>query len=643
MYSVIILNSKTLEYFLQYQPLFTEALNTNKIGICKWNEYGTNIDSALPELNNLIEDKKEWRAIIIRLIDDNCMAAYKTLKQNPFDFIINSKQENGDIQESEVPLIRLTHMLGGIPPLDIKFRNEIIQENHKAPRTVYVPVVDEVREIKYETLKRKYDFDGKRPSSILIFSVRKRENSSNSIYDEWRTHKESESSEFWRRNCYPSICRFLIYDYQSQGRFQKEADCFNFFLTVFLLAINDIDSSVLQAYRVYTVKAIMNKEEMDESFQVMVDYLKDIKYTITRDIKKHLESQIYDVNVLPEYKVEVPVILKLPKLETREVNENSFSLLSDGAISDLTIWNIQCNEIEQSLVNSVRKAEKSLDQTIAKMRNNYKFNEDEIKILNKYQEQELEDQMKELLRKIIRIQGALPTEKINTDERIMEAKREIRNILSGRVLKQSVIVICIMMIVLLIVSVIPAFFYQVNRNNVLVLLLVYFLIFICTSLISFSVLLYQKNNLNRSIYTYNQCMRSLFNKLIDNAEGYSKYISAIATYSKGASYLNLSEAKEEYLDREYKARYKHIKAINSLLRKLMVWSKAFYLDVDFDSGKSETYVDIDTMKDPIECRYYSFETGEIYLVEINNSGINMESPFSFVKKIEIIREELYDD
>jgi len=30
-------------------------------------------------------------------------------------------------------------------------------------------------------------------------------------------------------------------------------------------------------------------------------------------------------------------------------------------------------------------------------------------------------------------------------------------------------------------------------------------------------------------------------------------------------------------------------------------------------------------------------------VEINNSGTFIEAPFSFIKKIEIVREEIYDD
>ena len=55
-----------MEAFSQYQPLFAEAINGGRIGVCKWIEAGTTIDTALPEIGNLTDDKKEWRAVIVR-------------------------------------------------------------------------------------------------------------------------------------------------------------------------------------------------------------------------------------------------------------------------------------------------------------------------------------------------------------------------------------------------------------------------------------------------------------------------------------------------------------------------------------------------------------------------------------------------
>ena len=83
-----------MEAFSQYQPLFAEAINNGRIGVCKWIEAGTTIDTALPEIGSLTDDKKEWRAVIIRYIDDNCMAAFESDARNPYDFLINRNAED---------------------------------------------------------------------------------------------------------------------------------------------------------------------------------------------------------------------------------------------------------------------------------------------------------------------------------------------------------------------------------------------------------------------------------------------------------------------------------------------------------------------------------------------------------------------
>ena len=78
MYSVVILNSPTSEAFAEYHPLFLEGLKNGNIGLCKWNEDGMTIDTALPELRELTDDKEDWRAIIVRFADEEPMAGFKS-------------------------------------------------------------------------------------------------------------------------------------------------------------------------------------------------------------------------------------------------------------------------------------------------------------------------------------------------------------------------------------------------------------------------------------------------------------------------------------------------------------------------------------------------------------------------------------
>lgn len=222
-YSVIIQNAKTIEEFAKYQALFADALKSNRIGVCKWNESGTTVETALPELNSLTDDKEEWRAIIIRFIDDDCMAACQSVPQNPYDFLIN--QNNGDdVHENDVPLVRLTQMLGGIPTIEVDFEPEVITEEHMAPRIIYTPVVDKTKAEVRRELVRKYQFDGRLPSSIIIVSVRERNDDKDSEEDvdsTWLSRRESESSEFWKRNQYPGFADSWYMIIRSWGLFKE--------------------------------------------------------------------------------------------------------------------------------------------------------------------------------------------------------------------------------------------------------------------------------------------------------------------------------------------------------------------------------------------------------------------------------------
>ncbi len=645
MYSVLIQNSKTLEVFEQFRILFTEPLNSNMIGVCKWNESGTTVETALPELNSLTDDKEEWRAIIVRYIDDYCMTACESSPQNPYDFVVNQSSCD-EVRENEVPLVRLTQMLGGVPALEVKFKPEIIKEEHKAPRTIYVPIIDKKREAEYQSLVEKYRYNGKLPSSIMIVSLRKRADwQSEEIKKAWMTHKESESSEFWKRNRYPSICRFLVYDYINEGSVKKIADDFNFWFSIMLLSVNEIDSSTLQAYRLYTINTLMDSEKMIETFQNLTDKLRDAKYAIEKSIRRDVKNQICEEEQLPEYRMDIPVTLKLPKTEERVVNIRSFSILSEGANTDLSIWNRKRKEIEKNHAIAVRSAERTLNQTADKLRDICFFDEEEVLPLNKYQEEDLRRETNLLYHKIVEIQGRLPNDDLTKNPDVSEITSQIRGRLGSRVLRPAAIVTYCIAVFMLFLAAVPAIIEMISGTEKSYTAFAFILVLgiLVEGIFALMVLLIQKGKLNRLIRKYNQCIKKAFGKLVENAEDYSSYMSFIVSHARGASYIHLSSRKKYLFNEEHYSKYKHIKAINVLLEKIRNWSKAYHLDIDFGSKRSDVYIEIDTTISPEESKWYAFECGMDYLIGINNSGMTLKSPFSFAKKIEIIREEIYDD
>ena len=148
MYSVLILNQKTADDFYRHYPLFTEALGSEKIGICQWNEHGTDIESALPEIYDLTDGKEDWRAIVVLPAAEGDKE-FPSTPENPYDFLINS-DENAPLAESPVPVIRLTQMIGGVPAPTVHFASEQVREEGRAVKTLYRPEIDGEEQRVYE-------------------------------------------------------------------------------------------------------------------------------------------------------------------------------------------------------------------------------------------------------------------------------------------------------------------------------------------------------------------------------------------------------------------------------------------------------------------------------------------------------------
>ena len=644
MYSVVILNSPTSEAFAEYHPLFLEGLKNGNIGLCKWNEDGMTIDTALPELRELTDDKEDWRAIIVRFADEEPMAGFRSDHRNPYDFDeIDSWEEI--ITESSNPLIRLTQMLGGVPMPEKRFQSRKIIEPDKAPRMVYEPVDDSERDASYRALSRKYEFDGKQPTSIILITLRRGYRPEDNIDASWEYHKESYSSNFWKHNHYPSICRFLVYDFSVAGPVQKTADEFGFWTSVMLMALNRIDSSTLQAYRLYAIKPTFDKEDMEETFQRTIDRLRLSRKTIRESMKRESIAQISSEPELPDYGYEVSVELDLPRRKESEVSGKGFRMTSTGIASDIAAWNTKRRNAEESLQENVRRAERILDQEAERMKEFSVYDPEEVKPLNEYQREDIIRETREYYRDIVEIQGELPTDKVTEGDEAEEISDNVVNYLRGRVCRRPAFIAAGIAAALLLLAQIPAVInivrYQVGSGFAVFGSVALGLILIAFGAVT--VLAIQRLELKRRMDAYNRLLFNAFNRLTNSARNYSDYLTSIVSHSRGVSYLDIAEGLDKGRDELKVIKLRHIKSIDVFLNRIRDWGIAYHLGLDYDLPVSEEKYMVNLMDDPSENALYTFDVGNTYPVSVNRTGFTIDSPFDFITKLEILREELYDD
>ena len=215
----------------------------------------------------------------------------------------------------------------------------------------------------------------------------------------------------------------------------------------------------------------------------------------------------------------------------------------------------------------------------------------------------------------------------------------------GRVVGGAASIALVIAVVATVLTMLPALFVAQAEGTVdfSALLTIAACEALCILICAFITLFVQKSKLNGLIDIYNQHMKAAFNKITNNATDYSRYMSDIVSHSRGHSYLNLSARKKHNVENAHSLKYKHIKAINLFLEKIHSWSKAYYLNVDFNTNYIDEHANVDISVSPTESKMYTFEFGSSYPVEINTSGTFIEAPFSFIKRLEIVREELYDD
>ena len=158
-----------------------------------------------------------------------------------------------------------------------------------------------------------------------------------------------------------------------------------------------------------------------------------------------------------------------------------------------------------------------------------------------------------------------------------------------------------------------------------------------------TVLAIQRLELKRRMDAYNRLLFNAFNRLTNSARNYSDYLTSIVSHSRGVSYLDIAEGLDKGRDELKVIKLRHIKSIDVFLNRIRDWGIAYHLGLDYDLPVSEEKYMVNLMDDPSENALYTFDVGNTYPVSVNRTGFTIDSPFDFITKLEILREELYDD
>ena len=649
MYTVLIQSKRTLDCLQQFYPLLSENIESGNIGICQWIESGATVDTAMPELYDLISRKRVWKAVVVCSEFDAIDTKFPADAFNPYDFFENKDREGltiakGKIVDCDAPLIRLTHMLGGIPTPEPKFEATIIEAENRVPRMEFHPVEDDetaAQKEAYDAWNEENMFKGLPPAEIVLVKVRKASASKDayaSVRSSWQVHTEADSSEFWKRNLYPHNCRFLVFDMEQRGVMKRQSELFKLWTGILLISKNDINPDVLQAHRLYSLNVLLDETALAESFQQTINKLNMAKYQLEKSIAQE-EKRVSEMDApIPDYTIGVPVSFQLPKVSDVHFGTRDFSLTGGIESGDMSTWEEYSKSAKRELQTLIRSTDRTLDQAASRLRGQCEYSEADVIPLSQYQVEDLHSSLSRTYKDMLSQQENLPTKVTDVEEKINTANQKVRNAIVQRVSGRQATFILAITLSSTILPLLPGLLFGQSMVTGCIVILASAALIVITVLL---VLMSQKKALLELTREFQMVLQNVIGEISHNATSFSEFLSSVASHIHGCSYLNAMERKQQRRDSSYFFKQKHVKAIDMFLAKLSLWSSALHIKVDLSSVDAIDL--IDNLDDNLDYdSLYSFDVGKDYVVPLNRIGIDIDSPFGFIERLEIEREEVYD-
>jgi hypothetical protein len=691
-HTVIITDKHTTSLFARHRLLFEPffAGRGGSLCHCPWHEGGNDIEQAVPDLYKSIRGHPEWRAIILVHNEQNDPPPNL---HNPFDFNCNRNEKTGRsellIKENMAPLVRLTHMLAGFPPLGVKEYqtgytyydgkaekfvewkkkdgSNMLQEDlaglsdekkmifYRKFGTAIKPLLieepysqDEKNE--YERLTKMYALKENRPVEALILSARElsmpddHKATRETIRRIWQFHDEEESSDFWK--VYPSACRFLCYDLINPEHTLYTRDLWHFYLLALTLAVNKIPAQALQAYRLYKVDLAINADELKYTLERHIGNLMSVQSVI--------HERLMNVPDVPQEKDDELVPAKDISVKFEHMNEggvkidsNAFGLSSDCPVQETRFWHEHMAGTRQVIDNILYAPQEVVAKKALETRGAANSFAGIEQTLDRFQLERIHKRMDELEQRIINsnIHGMLDPDARMAE--VAEAGYAVRKHLGLRLTKHNALFISLCSLLVYLCGYV-LYFINSARIGWPVFGASFGLASIALVLLAMGgllVLVFLRRRLVNKLKEYNKTVIRIFDRVHKSARVFADYFSNVCTYMYAHSLLSGVTLKRDNDLTGAKVQRAHLVSLEKEIEKSRELCSLHGAPVN-DSLTGNIFFDIqekNLLELPSQCQFYELAPNKAKdTLELDHTGETLYAPYSFIAGLKITREELYD-
>lgn len=650
MLSVLIYQKSSQSFIDQYRALFEPFEESGKIAFCFWDEHGTDVASALPELTGILRGVRSWQAIVVMPVSDSDSRDTNLCREdNPFDFLCNSDPEP-PVHESQIPLIRLSQMLGGIPLVNQHYVNTrtLNTENRDQMRVLRRESTEELQAQQriWNDLNDKYSFPCERPERVYLFKARQPMDIRLPVTkdtDSLRRH-EINSSLFWYRNRYPATARFLTQDCRRPGNARYHEDLFQFWMTALTLALNHFPTGTFEAYKVYTATGIVDRNKVHELFSNYYNRLGGVQYSANIQIGELRKSSQFQrrQESLPMYRCDIPVHFELQESPDLMIPSKRIGLSRNCPEEEEPWWHRHV----QNSVRAVRKLHGStkmtLDRASIQCRYASKVTEDELCELDEYQIEEMQQQLSGLETSILTFSTytALPINKYYRD--LAQAEKDTASQMKKRMSKKTAIIAGLSSLAVYMVGFIPDLVHQLQEGNGFLSTLGLALLGCLFMLLAaFGCLLYFRWIITDRIHSYNGIIAGIVRNFQQAGSTFSDYLTNCCSLMRGRFMLQALTRRTLISTQEIVKIGRHIEFLSVQMGIINNWLSDFDLKPLPDKGNhSREYFDFDIP--PEKNSGYSIQQEHVDLYIPSVGGSTCKAPYPFVTEFTANREALFE-
>ena len=653
MFTVLIIPSEQKKAFSRFSSLLNCSRNSGRIGVCYWNENAQSLKQSLPSLERLLENQKEWRAVIACAEKIKYDLSHEVDSVNPFDYAEKPylKKENGMVIEEASPLIRLTHMLTcEIPEEHPEYRfvyNGYEDSEEVAPSrrdTQYQYELDETTDadprLYAEWTKRNSLFHSA-PKEILMVKSRDaftRKELEKEMEEMWNNNTEFDYSEFAVKNKYPNICRFLVYDLKKEGKLSTIQSLFDFWCSIVMLTDNEIRSSILRPGILYRLGVVIDYNEIAEYFQDKVSMLNSYHQMLEKKIAE-VEKEYY-AEEIPDYIRKFELKADISRPTNTYLRDSKIKLSGGNDSGEYRYWNTYVTECETELKAAEKNSRRAIDQTVTDNRGSREFTRSEIYRLGKYEEEDLNEALENIKGKVYTQQSELPENLSDIEIKVGEIDKKVRREISNRMSGKQILMVRLILFFTVLLIFVPLIFKDSFQWPIVIMMGVFMAVMLITMLI---VLFFYRHKLLKLMKKYERRVSNAFSELADRTEVIGNNLSNVFTHIRGASFLRKMELqKKEGFGKVYVLR-RRIADINKIFNSIDSWNSTLNFKINMNSFDDVDDMSYDQEYSLLTMNNSIFPERNKAQVPINETDSVINSPYGFIKQLLIDRVEVYKE